>query len=117
MGGARETTVSSKATESDKKKKTIGDIRIHESNGEVHFHSDTSKLKVAIPVGVWFHDWANFIHHGGSYSYVDHERSTKLSIAFNCYDGVTDACISIEKIEMGDAFKSLQEFTFGKKNV
>jgi len=114
MGGERETTVAS--SKSDKNKTIIGDIRIHEANGEVHFHSDASKLKVAIPSGTWHRDWTRLVDLGGTCSFVDVERSTLLVVEVNTdFDtGEMDAHLSIGSVKMGDTFKALQTFTTGK---
>jgi hypothetical protein len=115
MGGERETTVASSKSQ-DKNKTTIGDIRIHEANGEVHFHSDSSKLKVAVPSGTWYRDWARLVDLGGTCSFIDVERSTLLVVEINTdFDtDETDAHLSISSIKMGDTFKALQTFTMGK---
>jgi len=113
MGGERETTVSpSKA----KNKATIGDIRIHESNGEVHFHADATKLKVAVPSGIWYRDWSHLVDMGGTCTFIDIERSTRLVVEVNTdFDSdEIDARLSISSIKMGDTFKALQTFTTGK---
>jgi hypothetical protein len=116
MGGERETTVAS--SKSDKNKTTIGDIRIHEANGEVHFHSDSSKLKVAVPSGAWYRDWTRLVDQGGSCTLIDNERNTRLTVevALRGDDfSEIDASLSIAKIVMSDTFKALHEFTTGKK--
>ncbi|MFA5766866.1 MAG: hypothetical protein WC919_03005 [Candidatus Paceibacterota bacterium] len=115
MGGERETTVSPTKA---KNKTTIGDIRIHEANGEVHFHADTAKLKVAVPSGVWYRDWTRLTDQGGSCTFIDNERSTRLTVevALRGDDfSEIDASLSITKIAMSDTFKALHEFTTGKK--
>jgi hypothetical protein len=114
MGGERETTVASKSQ--DKNKTTIGDIRIHESNGEVHFHSNSSKLKVAVPSGIWYRDWTRLVDLGGTCSFIDVERSTLLVVEVNTdFDtDEMDAHLSISKVKMSDTFKALHTFTMGK---
>ena len=113
MGGERETTVcQSKATS---KKATLGDIRVHESNSEVHFHADSSKLKVAVPTGIWFQAWMRLMDQGGTFSFIDSERGTRVMVDIPTIDDdVIDAKVSISKIEMGDTFKALHEFTTRK---
>jgi hypothetical protein len=51
MGGEREFTTTTDVGE------TIGKIRIHENAGEVHFHDDKNKIKVAVPVATMFGVW------------------------------------------------------------
>jgi hypothetical protein len=114
MGGERETMVAS--SKSDKSKTTIGDIRIHEANGEVHFHSDSSKLKVAVPSGTWYRDWARLVDMGGTCTFIDIERSTRLTVEVNTDldSDEMDAHLAIGNIKMSDTFKALQAFTVGK---
>lgn len=114
MGGERETTVCS--AKDVGKKTTIGDIRVHEANGEVHFHADSSKLKVAVPSGIWYRDWTRLIDDGGSRTFIDIERGTRLMLDLDVGDhNAIDAHISIDEIDLGDTFKALHEFTSGKK--
>jgi len=114
MGGERETTVAS--SKSDKTKATVDGIRIHESNGEVHFHSDSLKLKVAVPSGVWYRDWMRLVDLGGTCTFIDIERSTRLIVEVNTdFDSdEIDAHLTIGSIKMGNTFKALQAFTAGK---
>jgi hypothetical protein len=114
MGGERETTVAS--SKSNKNKTTIGDVRIHESNGEVHFHSDASNLKVAVSSGIWYRDWARLADMGGTCTFIDLNRNTRLTVEVTVDLSFTeiDAHLSISNIKMGDTFKALHTFTTGK---
>ena len=119
MGGERETTVPS--TFANDKGVTLGDIRIHEKAGEVHFHNDSKKLKVAIPSGVWYQAWMRLCDQAGTFTYVDAERNTSMAVQVRA-DPRTDANkilfeaqIKIEAVDLSDTFKSLHKFTTGKK--
>lgn len=113
MGGERETTVcASKATSKDTT--VLGDIRIHEAKGEVHFHADSSGLKVAVPCGVWFQAWTRLMNEGGIFNYIDPKRNTIIQVDTIVDGAKIDAKVSINTIEIGDTFKALQEFTIGK---
>lgn len=113
MGGERETTVcASKATNKDTT--VLGDIRIHEAKGEIHFHADSSGLKVAVPCGVWFQAWTRLMNQGGIFNYIDSKRGTIIQVNAVVDDAKIDAEISVNKIEIGETFKALQEFTTGK---
>ena len=120
MGGANETTVAASPTVTGKGA-NLGDIRIHESQGEVHFHSDSSKLKVAVPVAVWYKAWTELVNKGGEFCYVDTQRKTSLLVAVEITtDGSTgkstiDAEVQVGEITVGDTFKALASFTTGKK--
>jgi hypothetical protein len=112
MGGERETVLS--PSKANGKKATIGDIRVHEKDGEVHFHADSSGLKAAVPSGVWFQAWMKLMDQGGTFSFVDAERNTAVTADVIVADGKIDADISVSEIKVGDTFKALHEFTIRK---
>lgn len=56
MGGEREKTISA-PTKGQVINLMSGAIRIHENQGEVHFHDDRAKLKVAVPVAQFWNAW------------------------------------------------------------
>lgn len=55
MGGDREFTAPAKSTSDISR--VVGDLRIHENSGEVHFHDDKNGLKVAVPVDTMYAAW------------------------------------------------------------
>jgi hypothetical protein len=112
MGGEREAVVS--PSKSINKNTNIGDIRVHEKDGEIHFHADSMKLKVAVPVGVWFQAWMRLMDQGGSFSFVDSERGTSVTIAVIIDQDSIDANVTVDKTKVGDTFKALHEFTTRK---
>jgi hypothetical protein len=116
MGGERETKVSPCASKAKTDNVTVCDIRVHEVNGEVHFHADSLKLKVAVPSAVWYRDWTRIVDLGGTCTFIDIERSTRLIVEVNTdFDSdEIDAHLSVSKISMGDTFSALQKFTMGK---
>ena len=113
MGGEREKVIP--PSKSVHKNAAIGDIRVHEKDGEVHFHADSSKLKVAVPTGTWFQAWMRLVDQGGSFSFADSERGTFLTIKVEVSDDKKlDASILVSKTEFGETFKALNEFTTRK---
>lgn len=54
MGGDREFTTPAKEVITGQ---PIGNLRVHENGGEVHFHDDDAKCKVAVPVAEMFAAW------------------------------------------------------------
>lgn len=91
----------------------IGKIRFHESAGEVHFHDDAEKLKVAVPVHVWSDLWARLSSGGpdAGIAYLDAKNCAWLEVELVKKDGKVDAVLLIEKVSFGDAFAKLQKFT------
>ena len=75
MGGERETIIKTSKTG-----QLIGDVRIHEKNGEVHFHLDKLALKVAVPVPRWFAAWEKLRTEPGSWCFYDVKRNTLLEV-------------------------------------
>jgi len=53
MGGERQFDTPAK----DKEGQIIGSLRIHENNGEIHFHDDKNGLKVAVASATMFDAW------------------------------------------------------------
>lgn len=78
MGGEKEFSTPARTEETGK----IGNLRIHENNGEVHFHDDAKGLKVAIPVATMHNQWDKLI--GGKkdkFKYADTTNGTELRIS------------------------------------
>lgn len=122
MGGEREVSVQQK--ESTKTGVvTVGGIRIHEKAGEIHFHDDANKLKVAIPAAVWMAAFQVMeADLPAKRQFVDPERKTVLYVSLSVKpkkpkDGVTPKAIATLRIKGGvdvDAeFALLHKFTFG----
>lgn len=119
MGGENETTVAQKKPDAAGTLQVSGEIRYHTSGGEVHFHDDKNRLKVAVPIATWFAAWQK-IEAGESWQYIDIERQTSLNVSFATAidaDGKVklDVCLSIGKIELSDDFEKLRKFTIGSK--
>lgn len=132
MGGEREDVIETrpkgrKSPEATELKTAGQSIRIHESNGEVHFHVDKEKLKCAVPVGEWWKAWnviAASMRKGMELFYfVDEVNGTALIVT----DVITtdakvkggpytrDTTIEVRKLENGnDVFKKLKKFTEAK---
>ena len=118
MGGSYETQVES-APVTKGGTTTLGDIRVHEKDGEVHFHADSSGLKVAVPCAVWFKAWDRLNQELGIWSFVDHERGTNLTVEME-FDPmldkpVVDVRFEIKEVELSANFKALHKFTTRKR--
>jgi hypothetical protein len=114
MGGEREVNVASSVKNSAQSPIEIGNVRIHESGGKVHFHSDAKNLKVAVPSAKWFEAWTKLSQSPNKWSYVDHENKTAISVEtrFAGFTGsLVDAEIILTPITIGDTFVKLQKFT------
>ena len=94
---------------------TIGSLRMHESAGEVHFHDDKRKLKVAVPVAEWHDLLAKALHSGEtSFTYIDQERETLLKVEVTVgrkHD--VDVELTIESATVGADLAKLLKFTYG----
>jgi hypothetical protein len=96
VGGLREDTIETgTATPSPKgkgktAKATVDSggqsIRIHEDDktGQVHFHVDKEKLKVAMPVATWWKIWEKLSDpvHSSPQNYVEYVDETNKSILY-----------------------------------
>jgi len=91
-------------------------IRFHLNQGMVHFHlDDADKLKVEIPVAVWWSAWQELKNlRQNEWRYVDHERGTMLEVTAGLgQDGKFDICPMVTKVAQGSGaiFSQLDEFT------
>lgn len=111
MGGEKETVVEQKGKSKSGETK-LSSFRIHENNGEVHFHDDANKLKCAVPMGAWWKAWDKLRGEPGFWNYVDTSNNTALTVETQV-DGVLkfDVALSIEKITVGDDYSKLNTFS------
>lgn len=120
MGGERE-TVASQKVETETGIETIGSVRYHESKSQIHFHDDTNKLKVAIPVATWYKAWTNLMSTTpNEWHYADVDNGTVLHIKVTLKKANEkknrpaprlDLLLHIEKIEVSDEFSKLNKFS------
>lgn len=119
MGGQRETTVKPASAVGQRLGGTgvadIGDIRIHENAGEVHFHLDKANLKVAVPVAKAFKGWEEVSATPGEWSYIDVEHGTTVTLRSFITAGVMniDVLVSDTGHQFSDTFKKLNKFFGG----
>jgi hypothetical protein len=119
MGGEREETVAVKG-KGKSGEETVGNIRFHEKDGEVHFHDDANKLKVAVPVSVWWDAWNTVSGRRTDWDYIDLKRSTLLRVSQSVLgrsdtgqDELCDLHLTLEKVRIGNTYQALQRFTEG----
>jgi len=120
MGGERE-TIAPQRVEKETGPEVIGSVRYHESKGQVHFHDDTNKLKVAIPVATWYKAWTSILSSlPNEWHYADVENSAALHIKLSLkkasekkgrINPCLDALLHIEKIEISEEFAKLNTFS------
>ena len=108
MGGARETVV-----DSVKGIERVGNVRIHESGGQVHFHDDKNGLKVAVPAHEFWDAW-NSLLGDGKRTFIDPDKSTVLYLTNKLGGSPNKPRIStileIRKLEMDPSFEKLHKF-------
>lgn len=76
MGGAREFNMPSKAQD-----QVVGNLRIHESSGEIHFHDDKNRLKAAVPSADMFDKWQKLTSGQKSkIKFRDKQNNTELRV-------------------------------------
>ena len=119
MGGERETVAEQrKRDRKTGKPEKVGSVRFHESGGEIHFHDDNNKLKVAIPSGVWHEAWERLSSgRQKRFEYADVLEKSRLVVKIDSEkkdkSKALEAFIKISPIELGSTFESLQKFTAG----
>ena len=87
-------------------------VRFHISKGEVHFHDDVNKLKVAMPVAEFDIVWRN-LKRNKPCSFIDEVNLTSLEICIYCSGLGTNHLstrIVIQKMTVDDTFKKLSDF-------
>lgn len=109
MGGENETYVAKK--DKNKDSATLTNFRIHDSNGEIHFHDDKSKLKCAVPVAVWWKGWDKIRSNRETFKHDDTTNNTSLSVSTFVENGILDVSISVEKITISPDYKKLETFS------
>ncbi len=119
MGGARETVVESSASKSDRPDIHAGDIRIHESQGKVHFHDDKAGLKVVVPVAEFDVAW-NKYKSGFSdppLLFIDQDQKTAAHVQVSLVPSSPDSQLSIsirlERIKIDESYAKFEKFAEG----
>lgn len=112
MGGVAEETVEQKQKTADGTFESLGRIRFHESNGEVHFHDDDRKLKVAVPVATWWQAWQS-LSTGVTkkVELTDPQRKTAIKVKVTGRKGVRDITVRITNVAFSTEFDKLQKFS------
>lgn len=118
MGGEREQMAEQRVVK-DGQTTIIGKIRFHENAGQVHFHDDAKKLKVAMPASTWMTAWQNMLQRiGKKWQYFDQDNQTLLTIKTKAKVGKTgkvahvDCLMHVESAKASPEFAALQKFTF-----
>jgi hypothetical protein len=119
MGGDRESFVAKNKTHIVGRGSSVGQIRIHISDGEVHFHDDTAKLKAAVPVDIWYLVWNKLLSRDtGAWAFADAVNETLLSVKTLFSDrgdkAEIDAIVEVKPLAIKDGIKNLQYVTTGK---
>jgi hypothetical protein len=109
MGGEREVVVEKKA--SSKSSTDLGGLRIHESQGEVHFHDDKSKLKAAVPVATWWRAWDKLRSEPGIWHYIDSKLNSQLTVETKIEKSVFEVVVSLNAASAGPNYDKLNDFT------
>lgn len=111
MGGERETKIAGKVIEKGLTK--VGDIRIHEAkSGDAHFHSDSTGLKAAVPIAIWFKAWMELKDKMMEWTHTDIKQHTRLTVkSFRGNDGKRDIEITLVPLGDSDKFQALQAFS------
>jgi hypothetical protein len=120
MGGDKE-VMAQQRVETDKGTQAVGKLRMHLNKGELHFHDDANKLKVAVPIAVWMKRWGEAVSASPSeFNVVDTTNKTRLNVRLKLKDANPDknrlvarldAIAHIERVEMTDDFNKLHQYS------
>lgn len=133
MGGQNETVVKSSSPQSRRaaafsSKPGAGQIsvRIHNNTqkGEVHFHDDANKIKVAVPAADFWEGWNAFKKNPyKAICFVDPVNQSQVTIvlADQSTNGMEarfipqlDLNITVQKIELGTNYRAMDDFVQSK---
>ena len=105
MGGEKEFTTPAKSTDDGNQQgQTIGNLRIHENKGEVHFHDDSNNLKVAVKVDKMYAEWEKLASgKKKKFKHIDAANGTELRIEIVTQEmkgrpDLTDALIEVRPL-------------------
>lgn len=106
MGGDREFTTQAKSTSDIGR--VVGNLRIHENNGEVHFHDDKKGLKVAVPVDTMYAAWDRLADgRDTKFKYRDTANGTELRMrVISRKDSPIDLNVEVRKLKRKSSAKS-----------
>jgi hypothetical protein len=116
MGGMNEKVIESRVETrmpagKGSKPITIRKTRIHENEGEVHFHDDESKLKVAVPSGKFWAAWSTNV---GLRDLRFHDTKRGTAAVLHFTQAPVEVTIDVQKSNIGQSFKLLNDFAMGK---
>lgn len=107
MGGEKETVLSKK----DGGTAELNNIRLHENNGEVHFHDDRNKLKCAVPVSAWWKGWESIRTSCGTWQYIDIVNNTQVTAKTFMDLGGLDVSVHVDKMTVSGDYSKLNIFS------
>ena len=127
MGGERETVLSSPpASTKPRGQTTVSGIRMHENKGQVHFHDDKRKIKVAVPTDVFWKAWNNTPFDKGTagnqvyrtMAMIDPTNKTVVvidsSIHLSAKKTRLDTSVRVEKLTLDPNHQKIQDFIDAK---
>ena len=91
------------------------DIRIHESNGELHFHDDINNNKVAVRIDLFYKLWDDFAVKQTKkiIQFYDIKENTELCIEWVDVEDGVDTLITIKELKIGQSFRQLNKRIIG----
>jgi len=117
MGGENEFKTKAKKTGTKGESTTVGELRIHESKGEIHFHDDVKNLKCAVPVVTWYEMWQRMWKEvNGEFNFVDSKNGTALFAKVSCIQpesggkSISDIHIYIDETDVSEELKAMSKF-------
>lgn len=119
MGGDRETVIPASKTSARPSSTVLGDLRVHESSGEVHVHNDKAGLKFAMASADFFRAWEegknrsfmpslHLLGHdgkgGNALLYIERTAAGPETV---------EIAMSIAPVKTGSSFKAVEKFITG----
>ena len=95
----------------------VNSVRIHENRGEVHLHDDTSKKKCSVDTTDFWSAWNGFkkdLRDGKSTTLIGKDGKTSAKLTACIDDDKLDVQVLVSDIELGQNFKSIDNFVTAK---
>lgn len=90
-------------------------VRIHDHQGEVHFHADHTKIKCAVDTTEFYSIWRKEKHKlmQQPIYFIGHDGRGGHSVAIISLSG-SELSVTVNKCSLGDSFVKLDKFASGQ---
>jgi len=114
MGGANEKVIPASRSKTKSDKIVAGNVRIHESGGNVHLHDDKANLKAEIPVADFWAGWQRARSDFRMATFIDRNLGTIVIVDPILDRSLTPVTVSVDiklsPVCVTDGFRDIDDF-------